>query len=585
MNIVILLKDNHDIYLSTIMYYHLDLVIIGVFIMDIHESIKQSRSRLDLDYEIEEWLTLAHFPDDTRVNLTPRGRRFIFQKDLVLKSLESVVSRAQWSRYRSNPEMTIPLSTLRLLVQNKRELFMTSFTITTIGNKKSQLPIKLPIRTRNNSLAKLLALFTLSRNVFITGTYQTDNLLKVQHLIETFDEIFDLNLCPSGEIAQNQRGYYIKLPVQICQAIVKVFTGEFQASFPQIILSVAKCKDEQDILEFVRMWLKFSRVYRFERDPENLFMFRASDETREIVQLLEKLGVRYETGSIIDRGKFIPVYRIPNIADNEAILGTPSVVSRLKSKIKNQDARIEELESIKQDLELRLKNATQSVNEELTWSRGMDERLAEDLAEKIAEFERILIQTRTENEHLKELLRESGTLTADESLLTESEDEPLVAEFAKLRQEVDQLKNRLGKLSQPSSNKELSYKVTQEITMKSDQSPIGIEVDLRKLVKIFLASPDNWILFLLGSDQALSKDQISKVLGIPADKRMDLQKRLNDFVDRRVLKVRVSSDGEEVYSIDRFQWSDLIASYTNTLLSNKELVPLEIRQQVRSVLH
>jgi hypothetical protein len=100
-----------------------------------------------------------------------------------------------------------------------------------------------------------------------------------------------------------------------------------------------------------------------------------------------------------------------------------------------------------------------------------------------------------------------------------------------------------------------------------------------------VASPDNWILFILGSDQALSKDQISKVLGIPADKRMELQKRLNDFVDRRVLKVGVSSDGEEVYSIDRFQWSDLIASYTNTLLSNKDLVPLEIRQQVRSVLH
>jgi hypothetical protein len=448
--------------------------------MDIHESIKKSRSKLDLDYEIEEWLTLAHFPDDTRVNLTPRGRRFIFQKGLVLKSLESVVSRAQWSRYRSNPEMSIPLSTLRLLVQNKRELFMTSFTITTIGNKKSQLPIKLPIRTRNNSIAKLLALLTLSRNVFTTGTYQTDNLLKIQNLIETFDEIFDLNLCPSGKIAQNQRGYYIKLPVQICQAIVKAFTGEFQASFPQIILSVSRCKDEQDILEFVRMWLRFSRVYRFERDPENLFMFRASDETREIAQLLEKLGVRYETGSIINRGKFIPVYRIPNIADNEAILGTPSVVSRLRSKIKNQDARIKELESIKQDLEVKLKTATQSINEELTWSRGMDERLAEDLGEKIAEFERILIQTRNENEHLKVLLRESGTFSADESLLTESEDEPLVAEFAQLRQEVDQLKDRLSKLSHPSSGgKELSYKVTQEITMKSDQSPIGVEVDLR----------------------------------------------------------------------------------------------------------
>ncbi|MHA2075704.1 MAG: hypothetical protein ACW97X_13875, partial [Candidatus Hodarchaeales archaeon] len=184
--------------------------------MELHESIKQARSRLEDDYDIEEWLTLAHFPDDTRVNLTPRGRRFIFQKGIVLESLESVVSRAQWSRYRSNPEMSIPVSTIRLLITNKPELFMTSFTVTTIGNKKIQLPIKLPIKTRNNSITKLLAILTLSKNVFITGTFQTDRKAKVDALLETFDSIFDVNLCPDGKIALNQRGYYIKIPVQIC---------------------------------------------------------------------------------------------------------------------------------------------------------------------------------------------------------------------------------------------------------------------------------------------------------------------------------------------------------------------------------
>ena len=103
---------------------------------------------------------------------------------------------------RLNPEMTIPLSTLRILVDNKRELFMTSFTVTTIGNKKIQLPIKLPIKTRSNSAAKLLALLTLSKNVFLTGTYQTDQQGKIKNLIETFDSVFDVNLCPDGEIAQ-----------------------------------------------------------------------------------------------------------------------------------------------------------------------------------------------------------------------------------------------------------------------------------------------------------------------------------------------------------------------------------------------
>ncbi|MFX0209764.1 MAG: hypothetical protein ACFFDT_27530, partial [Candidatus Hodarchaeota archaeon] len=491
---------------------------------DIHESIQKERSRLDMDHEIEEWLTLADFPDDSRVNLTPRGRRFIFQKGIVLKSLEPVVSRAQWSRYRSNPEMSIPLSTIRLLAENQRELFMTSFTVTTIGNKKIQLPIKLPIRTSNNSLAKLLALFSLSKNVFTTGTYQTDQRDKVESFIETFDSIFDVHLCSEGEIPQNQRGYYIKIPVQICSALVKAFTGEYAASVPQIIRSVAKCTDEQDILDFVTIWLQFSRIYRYTSDRENLFMFRCNDETRELVNLLDKIGVQYETGSIIDNNNFIPVYRIPNIADNEAILSTPSLISRLKRKINNQEARIKELENIKDDLEVKLKGATQRVDEKLTWSRGMDERLAEDLAEKLVEFERILSQTMNENEELKRILIEGGTITPDESLLSENTSESLIVDdFAQLRHDVDLLKERLAMISQtpPPPSKELSYKVTQEITMKSDEHPsLGIDMDLRQLIKTFLAHPDNWILFILGLKQALTKEQIRDILGIPTEKRL-----------------------------------------------------------------
>ncbi len=551
--------------------------------MDIHKSIKETRYITEEDYEIDDWLSLDHFPDDTRVNLTPRGRRFIFQKGLILKNLEPVVSRAQWSRYRSNPEMSIPLSTLRLLLQDKNELFMTSFTVTTIGNKKIQLPIKLPIRTHNNSLAKLLALLTLSRNVFVTGTYQTDNYSKVENLIETFQEVFDVNLCPEGEIAQNQRGYYVKIPVQICLALVKVFTGDYKTSFPQIILSVAKSKDEQEILDFVRMWLKFSRVYR---GQEHLFSFRATAETQELVKLLEKLGVRYETGSIIERDTLVPFYHIPNIADNELILGTSSVVSRLKSKIENQNARIKELEAIKDDLEIKLRISTQSSPEKVTWARGYEERLAEELAEKIAEFERILLQSRQESEELEQLLRESGTILSDESIFSKSTDQSVVNDIAQLREEVDLLKERLSTMFQsPPSGRELSYKVTKEITMKSDQPPtIGIDVDFRKILKILLAVPENWILFILGANQALTKDQISRILGIPANKRLELQKRLNDFVDKHILKSRINPEGEETYSLDQLAWSDLISAYTTTLLSNKDLVPLEVRQQVRSVL-
>jgi hypothetical protein len=546
--------------------------------MDLHESIKQSRSKLDDDHNIEEWMTVAHFPDDTRVNLTPRGRRFIFQKGVVLKSLESVVSRAQWSRYRSNPEMSVPVSTIRLLISDKRELFMTSFTVTSIGNKKNQLPIKLPIRIKNNSLAQLLPLFTLSKNVFTTGTFQTDSRAKVEAFIETFDSIFDVNLSPDDEIAYNQRGYYVKIPAQICMALVKAFTGEFKASFPLIIRSVAKLKNEQDILEFVTMWLQFSRLYRFKANQENLFMFRYNDETRELVKLLDIIGVQYETGSIIDGGNFVPVYRIPNIADNEEILGTHSIVSRLRGKIQNQEARIKELETIKDELEEKIGMAT-----------PFDEHLVDDLTEKIVEFERILIQTKHENERLKHLLRESGTLSSDQSILLESNVEPSVTDdITQLREEVDLLKERLTMISQSRPpTKELSYKVTQEISMSAtDQQPsFSIDIDLRPLVKTFLANPDNWVLFILGSNQALTKEQIMKILGISVEKRMDLLKVLNDYVNKRILKIEISSDGEELYQIDRWQHSDLIGSYTTTLLGNKELVPLKIRQLVRNVLH
>ncbi|UCG03604.1 MAG: hypothetical protein JSW11_06370 [Candidatus Heimdallarchaeota archaeon] len=561
---------------------------------DIHESIRQSSlKRLEVDdHELEEWLTLADFPEDTRVNLTPRGRRFIFQKDIVLKSLEPVVSRAQWSRYRSNPEMSIPLSTIRLLVENKRELFMTSFTVTTIGTKKNLLPIKLPIKTKSNSLTKLLALLALSKNVFLTGTYQTKDKKQVERLIETFDSIFDVHLCPEGEITQNQRGFYVKIPVQICSAIVKAFTGDFQASNQDIIRSIIKCQDEKDIVDFVITWLKFSRNYS---DQEHIYKFRVNDETRELIKLIEKIGVKYNDGMI--RGKIkdssniqsnIPVYLIPNNEDNRVILSAHSSRGeRLQAKIQNQEAWIEELKVIKEDLENKLERVTASSNESLTWSRAVDERDRENLTEKLEEFDRILQKTRRETAELKRILNESDMITSDESITIDDMTDPNVIDgLDRLRKEVDRLKEQLSEISRsPGPTKELSYKVTQEITMKSEpRSLLSIDSEPQALLKTFLAHPDNWILFILSTKQALSHEQIRNILGIPLEKRMDLHKRLNDFVDRKILKVEISPDGEELYRIDRWQQSDLISGYITTLLGNKEIVPLEIRQLIRNVL-
>ena len=94
----------------------------------------------------------------------------------------------------------------------------------------------------------------------------------------------------------------------------------------------------------------------------------------------------------------------------------------------------------------------------------------------------------------------------------------------------------------------------------------------------------SWILFILDSKQALTKEQIRDILGIPPEKRMDLQRRLNDFLDRNILKIMISPEGEELYNLDNYQQSDLIRGYITTLLGNKEFVPLKIRQLVRNVL-
>ena len=64
---------------------------------------------------------------------------------------------------------------------------------------------------------------------------------------------------------------------------------------------------------------------------------------------------------------------------------------------------------------------------------------------------------------------------------------------------------------------------------------------------------------------------------------MNLQKRLNDLVDNHILRV-VEEAGEELYQLDRWEWSDLIGSYSHTILENKEDVPLNVRQLVRYVL-
>lgn len=541
-------------------------------------EISQKVTEQEINHIIPEWLTLDCFPDDARFNLSLRGRKFLFQNNSQLRHLLSVISPAQLSRYRSDLVMTIPLSTIRILIEEPEELFMTSFTVTSVGNKKTQLPIKLPVKTQKNSLTKLLALLCLSKNVFSTGTYQTDQYEKVKAFLDALDEVFDVTLV--DEIPQNKRGYYLKIPQQLGSAIVKAVTGEFNANNPQIIRSILKCEEEQDILEFVQTWLSFSRLYRFDNDHDCLFMFRANDETRELVKLLDKIGISVETGSIFDRDTFVPVYRINNTSDNNSIIRSTSFLTRLKSKIKHQDSRIKELESIKENLEDKLNATKDNLSSKQTWSRGVDERLIDHLAEKVAEFERILIETRKENRQLRVALK--GYDEKSVQLTTPSIAES--PEFERLRDEVHQLKEQLDQ-APTSSDRELTYKVTKEVSMKMGEGTrlsdgTDFQIRLYNLLKTFLAHKDNWILFLLAAKQPLSIEEIKTILG--QENRLQLRKSLNNFIDSGVITVKYSDDEEELFYINEIRSKDLIAENRSSF-KNKDNVPLEVRQLARTL--
>ena len=75
---------------------------------DSEEFLSQNVSFTENDSMIGSWLSLIHFPDETRVLLTKRGRNFIFQSKID-KSQIDLVGRAKWNQFRSNTEVPIPL--------------------------------------------------------------------------------------------------------------------------------------------------------------------------------------------------------------------------------------------------------------------------------------------------------------------------------------------------------------------------------------------------------------------------------------------------------------------------------------------
>lgn len=361
------------------------------------------------DAQIPDWLSLIQFPDDTRVTMTEKGRRFVFDR---YEPVKDIISRSTWSRYRSDPNMSIRLSTIKLFVSREEDLMVTSFLVTSVGTQKVQLPIRLPVKVHGSGLTKLLAHVCLSRGILQTGMFQSESEERTKSFIMAFKEVFNVDL----QYSVNARGFYVKIPRPIIQAIVKLFTGIEDASVPRIIRSL-KRMDHDSILTFLNTWFAHSRIYRYEEDSSRLFMFRVNDESAEVARLLQHVGIDLENGTIKADGEYVPVYIVPNTVKNRNIFklsmddmkGTSLLFDELASlyqELVNRDARIKKLEEIKRSLEQQLGDLLEQRQKSASYDSLYYEKEILKLEPRIEELKEILERLQEENRHLAKMLQE-----------------------------------------------------------------------------------------------------------------------------------------------------------------------------------
>ena len=328
--------------------------------------ISQDVSFTESDSMIGSWLSLIHFPDETRVQLTKRGRNFVFQSKIDKNQID-LVGRAKWNQFRSNTEVPIPLGIIKTLLENdEKDLFLASFSVTGIGSQKLIIPIKLPIKVPGSPIIKILALFCLTRNVFNTGNFQTDNEAKVTAFIEIFHSAFGFEL----PVGVNKRGNYIRIPLQFIQALTKFFTGTETSSIRQIIESLNRFSNE-DIISFLTSWFTYYRIYRNIKRTDQLFIFRRRNETTdEIANLLQKCEVELYPGTIQENGNIISAYVVKNTEKNISILDLSFINGELEEK-QDQLLLIKRIESLKDQIKLKdekidvLNKELEKLNEEL----------------------------------------------------------------------------------------------------------------------------------------------------------------------------------------------------------------------------
>jgi len=509
---------------------------------DLLEEVRDAKSmRQERDERlVSEWLSLIHFPDETRVNLTKRGRLFVFQTPKA-PSFSQLISPATWSRYRSNTDMTIPMSMIRVLLEEK-DLFVASFTVTSVGSQKAQLPIRLPIKIHEPGLVRLVALMCLARGLISTGTYQSDREDKTAALVEAFEDAFGIRL-PTGE---NKRGFYIKVTKPIVTAICRTVTGKDEPSVPEIIRGIGNFQEEA-IFAFLSTWFSYSRIYRFP-DDKCLFMFRASDETQEIANLLSKIGVQYENGSITDSGTFVPVYIVTKTEENEALLSTlPFIdsdkskrelleeVAKLRVRLNSKDEKVHMLEEIINDLQKKLQEL-QEKKDSAMWSRYYYEKQTVELREKLAELLRVREELAVEVQLLRTTLEQQKTSMPSEA--TQIPVRPMTQ-----ADEISWLKTRLAELEVRVDEgihtpKEVVFR-QQEVrisgTTPSEFYSQGFIVPLGKkgedLLRALLGVKENWILLVLAAHESMNLEELASVLDShnPAELRRTLRRLEEDL--------------------------------------------------------
>lgn len=521
------------------------------------------------------WLSLVHFPENTRVQLSKRGRSYIFRSPTNNVVID-LIGRATWNRYRSNTETPIPLSSIKsILNEDEKELFLISFSVTALGSQKLQLPIRLPIKvTGNAGLMRVLALMCLARHVFTTGNFQTDSEEKADAFIESFKRVFGVEL-PKG---MNKRGNYVRIPKQLVQAFLTFFTGESEDVSVPAILETLLTFPKEDKLAFLNTWFSFYRVYRNPKSPDQLFMFRCRNKTTDLIaQLMEKCDLEFDPGTIQEAEAIVSVYVIKNTPKNLALLNLPFLEEKGPGTYKTSLDLLRRIEDLKEQITTKdetitvLEQHAEKLREELgkeqqakyfaNYSRYYFESKTKLLEDQFEELRRVSEQIKTENRELKSLLADLAL--PDLSSLTEKTlnmvkeeilSSPQVFDLASYNMFVEYMERR-SQANEPSQGTtkpvilvmgEESEDESDQALLKSNLTNPALAQKLIRVLTLLMAHRQNWVVLALTDGTPRTVPEIREIVSNSDIQLGELNRFLSELEDVGIIE-RFLKGGETAY--------------------------------------